>query len=66
MSQIPGGWLAGRIGGSKVLGIFMILVSVASILTPVAARASYYFFITLRVLAGFGAVSIFFMLQLYS
>lgn len=56
-SQIPGGWLAGRIGGRKVVGIFMLVVSFANLMTPVAARVDYMFLVVLRILAGFGSVS---------
>lgn len=54
VTQIPGGWLAQRFGGKRVCGYFMLLASVATILSPVGARYSPYILIILRVVNGLG------------
>jgi len=54
VTQIPGGWLAQRFGGKRVFGYFMLLASVATILSPLGARYSPYILITLRVVNGLG------------
>ena len=52
--QIPGGWLADRFGGKRLLGGCILLSSVISLLTPVAARFHLGVFVLLRVLSGLG------------
>ncbi|KAK3095969.1 hypothetical protein FSP39_021470, partial [Pinctada imbricata] len=52
-TQIAGGWLSTRFGGKRVFGWFMFVCALATIFTPLAARAHVYFLITLRFLAGF-------------
>ncbi|KAL3863143.1 hypothetical protein ACJMK2_004912 [Sinanodonta woodiana] len=51
-TQIPGGWLATRIGGKRVYGYSMLLAIIGTFITPVAAQTSYIFLIVLRVLVG--------------
>ena len=50
--QIPGAWIAMRIGGTKVFGYGVFLSALLSILTPVATRYSVYALITIRVFQG--------------
>nr|KAG5706444.1 hypothetical protein BaRGS_032837 [Batillaria attramentaria] len=52
VTQIPGGWLAGRFGGKRVLGIAMIIVAVATLVLPSLARVDYRFVFALRILMG--------------
>ena len=56
--QVPGGWLAGRFGGKRVLGIAMTIVATATVLLPVLARQDYRFVYALRVVMGLASVSI--------
>lgn len=58
VSQVPGGLLAERFGGKWVLVGSLGLSTLATVLTPVAARASYVLLIFLRVLCGIGSVSL--------
>ena len=58
VTQIPGGWLAGRFGGKRVLGIGMTIVAIATVLLPVLARQDYRFVYALRVIMGLASVSI--------
>jgi MFS family permease len=58
VSQIPGGLLAERYGAKWVLTGFLGLSTVATLLTPVAARTNFVLLIILRVLCGIGSVSI--------
>lgn len=55
--QIPGGWLATKIGGTRIFGMALFLASILTLLTPAAARYSVYALITLRVLEGVFLVS---------
>jgi len=50
--QIPGGWLADRLGGKWFYGGGMLLSSVLSLLIPTAARIHINLVILLRVLSG--------------
>lgn len=50
--QIPGGWLATKIGGTRIFGAALFFASVLTLFTPAAARFSVYALITLRVLEG--------------
>jgi MFS family permease len=52
-----GGLLAGRYGGKHVLGIGLLVSSVATMLIPPAVRFNQYLIIVLRVIIGAAAVS---------
>ena len=54
--EIPAGWLGTRFGAKRMLAFFMALASVASLLSPVAARAHYGYLVGLRVVTGIGSV----------
>ena len=53
ITQIPGGWLAGLIGGKIVFGIGIVMTAVLTLLTPVAAELHFGALIALRALEGF-------------
>ncbi|XP_078491658.1 sialin-like [Ciona intestinalis] len=53
VSNVPGAWLARRYGIRLVLGIAMLLSSVITLFTPLAARASFDLFVAMRVMLGF-------------
>ncbi|KAH3787125.1 hypothetical protein DPMN_165246 [Dreissena polymorpha] len=52
LTQIPGGWLATKIGGKRIFGYSMLLATIATFLTPVGAQTHYVFLIVLRVIVG--------------
>ena len=52
--QVPGGWLAHRIGGKFVLGFAVIWWSIFTILTPPAAFTSLAALIVVRIALGLG------------
>ncbi|XP_076450040.1 putative transporter slc-17.2 isoform X2 [Babylonia areolata] len=52
LTQVPGGWLASRYGGKRVLGYCMCACSVLTLLMPLAARADYRVLMVMRILAG--------------
>ncbi|XP_072029827.1 sialin-like [Amphiura filiformis] len=54
LTQIPGGWLAGRFGGKWIFGLGILSTSILTLLTPLAAGAGVGWFITLRILEGIG------------
>jgi len=56
MLQIPGGMLAKRIGGKWLFGFGMLISSVFTLLTPIAARFGMGFLVACRVLQGLGEV----------
>ena len=58
--QIPGGWLALRLGGARLFGIAVLVASVFTLLTPTATRWSPIALIILRILEGLALVSIFY------
>lgn len=51
--QIPGGFLAGVIGGRIVFGVGIVMTAILTLLTPLAARIHIGLLIALRVLEGF-------------
>ena len=53
ITQIPGGYLAGRFGGRYVFGIGISMTAVLTLLTPLAAQIHIGFLIALRALEGF-------------
>lgn len=54
---MPSGVLAEKYGAKWVLGLGMLLCSILTLLTPLAARWSVWALVAARVLEGFGAVS---------
>ena len=58
VTQIPGGWLAERIGGKGVYGYCMLVCAIATLLTPVGAKFSPYMLVFLRIVKGLGQVVI--------
>lgn len=50
--QIPGAWLAMRIGGTRVFGYGVLLTSFLSLLTPVATRYSVWGLVGVRIFQG--------------
>ena len=59
ISHIPGGLLAERFGAKWIIAGFFSLATVATLLTPVAARISFGVLIVFRVLCGVGAVYVY-------
>ena len=55
-TQIAGGLLARKYGGKLVLGLGLLVNSILSLLTPLAAVTSYYVLIASRLLQGFTQV----------
>ena len=58
VTQIPGGWLAGKYGGKWLFGIGVLCTTVLTLLTPLAASAGFRWLIAVRVLEGLGEVCI--------
>ena len=52
LTQIPGGFLATRFSGKHVFGLGVVLTSVLTLLTPVAATTNIWLLVALRVLEG--------------
>lgn len=52
--QIPGGRIAEIFGGKLVYGIGVLLTAIFTILSPIAAKVDFKFFIVVRVLEGLG------------
>ena len=53
ITQIPGGWLAERYGGKMVFGIGIVMTSILTLFTPLAAQANFWLLVALRVAEGF-------------
>lgn len=58
MLQIAGGILADTVGGKQVLAFGVIWWSVATVLTPVAAKLGLPFLLVVRAFMGIGEVRI--------
>lgn len=54
LTQIPGGYLAGKIGGKLLLGFGILGTAAFTLLTPVAADLGPGYLIAVRVLEGLG------------
>lgn len=52
VTQIPGGWLATRIGGRKLFGIGVGVSALVTLLTPALASANLYLLVLGRVVEG--------------
>ncbi|XP_067000877.2 sialin [Anabrus simplex] len=52
VTQIPGGWLAARIGGHRVFGIGIVATSLFTLITPPLANASVYVLVAVRIVEG--------------
>ncbi|KAJ7378838.1 hypothetical protein OS493_020437 [Desmophyllum pertusum] len=50
--QIPGGWLALKVGGTRLFGVAVLIASTLTLLTPVASRTSVVLLIIVRVGEG--------------
>ena len=61
ITQIPGGWLSDKYGGKWVYGIGMLICAIMTVLTPIAARTSYYLLVAARVIEGLGQVSLYYL-----
>jgi len=54
LTQIAGGIWADKVGGKRVLGLGVVLWSIATILTPIAARVGFPFFLLVCAFMGIG------------
>ncbi|KAK7862498.1 hypothetical protein R5R35_005921 [Gryllus longicercus] len=52
VTQIPGGWLAARVGGNRLFGFGLAATALLTLLTPPLARAGAYWLLALRVAEG--------------
>jgi len=52
VTQILGGWLAGRLGGNRVYGIGVGVTALFTLLTPPLANASVYLLVAIRIIEG--------------
>ncbi|CAN1282381.1 Sodium-dependent phosphate transport protein 1, chloroplastic [Linum perenne] len=58
LTQIAGGILADTIGGKKVLGFGVVWWSIATVLTPIAAKLGLPFLLVVRAFMGIGEVCV--------
>ncbi|XP_048745499.2 sialin-like isoform X1 [Ostrea edulis] len=58
-TQIPGGWVAAKFGGKRVLGLGMAICSLCTFVTPIAAQTNYIFLLVVRVLMGIASGAVF-------
>lgn len=52
VTQIPGGWVATKFGGKRVYGWSMMVATLLTFITPIAAQTSYIFLIVIRIILG--------------
>ena len=56
--QIPGGYFALKFGGTKIFGLGVLMASILTLFTPLAARYSVWMLVALRVMEGLVLVSL--------
>ena len=56
-TQIVAGRLADRFGGKHTIGTGILVLSVLTVLTPLAARTSFLLLVALRIVEGLAGVS---------
>lgn len=54
VTQLPGGRLAEKYGGKRLYGGGILITSIFTLLTPLAATVSLPLFVIVRVIEGFG------------
>jgi len=54
LTQVPGGWLAARVGAKYVFGFGVLCTSVFTLFTPAAAQHSVGMLLLVRILEGLG------------
>ncbi|XP_026327407.1 sialin-like isoform X2 [Hyposmocoma kahamanoa] len=54
LTQVPGGRIAELFGGKLVYGVGVLLTALFTLLSPIAARVDFTFFIAVRALEGLG------------
>ena len=54
ITQLPGGRLAEKYGGKRLYGGGVLITSIFTLLTPLAATISLPLFVIVRVIEGFG------------
>lgn len=59
LAMVPGGWLSGRYGGRIVLGVALVLWSLFTLVTPVAAGVSLAALLVARIGMGIGEAATF-------
>ncbi len=59
LAMVPGGWLSGRYGGRIVLGCALVLWSLFTLATPLAAALSFAALIVARIGMGLGEAATF-------
>ncbi|KAB0797496.1 hypothetical protein PPYR_08489 [Photinus pyralis] len=52
LTQVAGGWLAAKFGGKHVYGIGVAVTGALTVISPFAAKQSYYLLIAIRVIEG--------------
>jgi MFS family permease len=57
ITQIPGGWLAARVGGNRVFGIGIAVTAFLTLLTPPLTYVSVYLLLAVRIVEGIFEVS---------
>lgn len=57
ITQIPGGWLAARVGGNRVFGIGIAVTAFLTLLTPLLTNVSVYLLLAVRIVEGIFEVS---------
>ena len=51
-TQLPGGWIAARIGGARVFGLGVAVTSLLTIISPFVAKWNVYTLIDVRAIEG--------------
>ncbi len=64
--QIPGGYMAMKIGGTRIFGFGVLFASIFTLFTPPATRFSVWALVALRVAEGLSLVGVLANTNIYS
>lgn len=59
LGQIPAGWMANHYGGKLVLGLALLVWSITTVITPIAALVGFSALILTRIVMGMGEAATF-------
>lgn len=65
-TQVLGGWLGARLGGSRVYGAGVAVTALLTLITPPAVNYSVYLLLAIRIIEGLFEVGIYTILMLIS
>lgn len=53
MTQVPGGWLAAKVGGAKLFVSGVAATAILTLMTPPLTKLNFYVLLAIRIIEGF-------------